>query len=70
MPRCAQSDAQRGASILSFKKIFVEEDSAHTQGAEDVQEEWTKALTEVMVTNKQKPMAAEGGCPEPSCAVL
>lgn len=59
----------KGVSPPSALKNFVEEDSAHSQGAEDVQEEWTKPLTEIMVTHKQEPMAAERGCPRPTCVV-
>lgn len=53
----------KGVYPPSALKNVIEEGSAHTQGAEDVQEEWTKPLTEVMVTHKQEPMAAERGCP-------
>lgn len=49
----------KGVSPSSALKNFVGEDSAHTRRAEDVQEEWTKPPTEVMVTNKREPMADE-----------
>lgn len=60
----------KGVFLSSALKNFVEEDSAQAQGAEDVQEEWPKPVTEVMVTNKQEPMATERGCPEPMCGFI
>lgn len=60
----------KGVFLSSALKYFVEEDSAQVQGAEDVQEERPKPLTEVMVTYKQEPMAAERGCPEPLCGLI
>lgn len=40
----------KGVPPSSALKNFVEEDLAHTQRAEDAQEEWAKPLTEVTVT--------------------
>lgn len=50
-------------SSCLFKKLRGAIPS-HTQGAEDLQEEWTKPPTQVTVPNKPESVAAERGCPQ------